>query len=79
MNTEKLKIGDIVRNPWAPSRKQDFIFIRRGKRYCHFLDLEYGYREAMFDKKDVDENFTKVGHSAGLDKMFLEVTKHDDD
>lgn len=72
----RLIAGDIVRNPWAPSRKQDFIFIRRGKRYCHFWDFEFGLqREALFDKKDVDEKFTRVGHSQGFDQMMMEAMK----
>lgn len=76
MIAERLVPGDIVRNPWTPSRKQDFIFVRRGKRYCHFLDLEFGlHREALFDKKDVDEKFTKIGHSQGFDQMFKDVEK----
>ncbi|QPI89318.1 hypothetical protein I3F57_06120 [Lacticaseibacillus paracasei subsp. tolerans] len=72
----KLVKGDIIRNPWVSDPKwRDFIFIRRGKNFVHTLRPNGGLVEdAQFYKKDVDEHFTKVGHSAGFDTMLREVT-----
>ncbi len=45
------------------------------KKYVHTLRSNRGLIEdAMFDKKDVDERFTKVGHSVGFDTMLREVS-----
>lgn len=76
MIKERLVPGDIVRNPWQQSAKQDFIFIKRGKKFCHMLSLEFGIdTDVIFYKNDVDENFTKIGHSHGFDQMFKDVEK----
>ncbi|WP_270777588.1 hypothetical protein [Lacticaseibacillus paracasei] len=72
----KLVKGDIIRNPWVSDPKwRDFIFIRRGKRFVHTLELHGGlFSEALYEKEDVDEHFTKVGHSVGFDTMVREAS-----
>lgn len=72
----KLIKGDIIRNPWVIDPKwRDFIFIRRGKRFVHTLELHGGlFSECLYDKEDVDEHFTKVGHSVGFDTMVREAS-----
>ncbi|MCI1894790.1 MAG: hypothetical protein LKJ01_08455 [Lactobacillus sp.] len=72
----KLVKGDIIRNPWVIDPKwRDFIFIRRGKKYVHTLGIHGGlFSEALYDKEDVDEHFTKVGHSVGFDTMVREAS-----
>ncbi|WP_308858274.1 hypothetical protein [Lacticaseibacillus paracasei] len=72
----KLVKGDIIRNPWVRDPKwRDFIFIRRGKKYVHTLELHGElFQEALYDKQDVDERFTKVGHSVGFDAMVREAS-----
>lgn len=72
----KLVKGDIIRNLWVidPERR-DFIFIQRGKKYVRTLRSYRGLVEyALFDKKDVDERFTKIGHSVGFDTMLREIS-----
>ena len=77
----KLVRGDIIRNPWVSNPQwRDFIFIRRGKKYVHTLRANRGLVEdALFDTKDVYENFTKVGHSVGFDTMLREVSGEEED
>lgn len=72
----KLIKGDIIRNPWVTDPKwRDFIFIRRGNKYVHTLRSNRGrIEDALFEKKDVDERFTKVGHSVGFDTMLREIS-----
>ncbi|EKQ05804.1 hypothetical protein LCAA2362_0473 [Lacticaseibacillus casei A2-362] len=72
----KLVKGDIIRNQWVSDPKwRDFIFIRHGKRFVHTLELHEGlFSEALYDKENVDEHFTKVGHSVGFDTMLREVS-----
>ena len=72
----KIVKGDIIRNPWVSDPKwRDFIFIRRGKKHVHALAFHEGqFYEAVYDKENVDERFTKVGHSVGFDTMLREVS-----
>ena len=75
----KLIKGDIIRNPWVSDpKRRDFIFIRRGNKYVHTLKFNRGrIEDALFDKKDVDERFTKVGHSVGFDTILREVSSEE--
>lgn len=72
----KLVKGDIIRNPWVSDPNlRDTIFLRRGSKYVYCLRTYKGLVEkVLYNKRDVDERFAKVGHSIGFDTMVREVT-----